>query len=140
MKAIQQRLIKLDKDLADLRNDGNQTILDKGLVKVRDKDNQTWAWEQYRRKELVRKVCQKYDNPKELQQVKSFIMDPKVRVRAPASLLQQSATYHHVLFQSKTIYCFNHKAGSTTWMAAYSELVDDKDFVKMTRKNKQYYK
>ena len=44
---IQQRWTKLDKDLEELRRGGNQTL------------------EQYRRKELVRKVCQKYGNARE---------------------------------------------------------------------------
>ena len=62
VQALQQRLTKLDKDLNELRRDGNQT----------------WALEQYRRKELVRKVCKKYGNPEEFQKIKSFILDPKV--------------------------------------------------------------
>ena len=53
---------KLDKDLEELRYGGNQT----------------WTLEQYRRKDRISKVCQKYGNPTEFQQVKSFIMDPKV--------------------------------------------------------------
>ena len=63
VKAIQRRLTKLSNDLVELKNAGNHT----------------WAWKQYQRKEHVRKVCQKYENPKQFQQVKSFIMDPKVR-------------------------------------------------------------
>ena len=59
---IQQRLTKLDKDLEELRCGGNQTL------------------EQYRRKELIKKVCDKYGNPDEFQKVESFIMDPKVGI------------------------------------------------------------
>ena len=64
IQALQKRLTKLDKDLEELRRDGNQT----------------WALEQYRRKELIKKVCDKYGNPDEFQKVESFIMDPKVGI------------------------------------------------------------
>ena len=62
VKSLRHRLAKLDKDLEELRYGGNQT----------------WTLEQYRRKDRISKVCQKYGNPTEFQQVKSFIMDPKV--------------------------------------------------------------
>ena len=62
VQAMRQKVAKLGKDLEDLRRDGNLT----------------WTLEQYRRKERIRKVCEKYGNPREFQQVKSFIMDPKV--------------------------------------------------------------
>ena len=128
VQAIQQRLTKLDKDLEELRRGGNQTL----------------ALEQYRRKETIRKVCQKYGNPKGFQKIKSFIKDPKVgRISQqwPREVTHETNNLQYVLIlQSETIYCFNHKAGSSTWMAAYSELVDDINFVRMTRKTQQYYK
>ena len=61
-QAMRQKLAKLGKDLEELRQGGNQT----------------WTLEQYRRKERIRKVCEKYGNPRDFQQVKNFIMDPKV--------------------------------------------------------------
>ena len=62
VQAMRQKLAKLGKDLEELRQGGNQT----------------WTLEQYRRKERIRKVCEKYGNPRDFQQVKNFIMDPKV--------------------------------------------------------------
>ena len=122
-QTLQMRLTKLDKDLLELRCDGNQT----------------WAWEQYQRKKLVRKVCENYDNPKEFQKTIHFIMDPKVRIiqKCPCGKCYLPTSPNS---QSKTIYCYNHKAGSSTWMAAYSELVDDINFVRRVRKNELYYK
>ena len=38
------------------------------------------------------------------------------------------------------MFCYNHKAGSSTWLAAYAKLVEDTEFATMINKTHKYYK
>ncbi len=42
--------------------------------------------------------------------------------------------------KSKTIYCFNHKAASSMWMAAYVKLHGDENLTKEITDSEHYYK
>ena len=41
--------------------------------------------------------------------------------------------------KSKSAYCFNHKAASTTWMAVFTKLYGDKEFLEQAEKSQMYY-
>ena len=62
-QVIEERLAELNEDLEDLHQ---------------YKRNMTWLLEQYQRKQLVKKVCNKYGNPNEFKKLATFIVDPKV--------------------------------------------------------------
>ena len=61
---IKERLAKLNKELEELLH--------------QCKRNQTWLLEQHQRKQLVKKVCNKYGNPTKFKKLTTFIVDPKV--------------------------------------------------------------
>ena len=42
--------------------------------------------------------------------------------------------------KTRSAYCFNHKAASTTWMSIFARLEGDEDFLKEMRRTQQYYK
>ena len=42
--------------------------------------------------------------------------------------------------KTRSAYCFNHKAASTTWMSIFARLEGDEDFLEEMRRTQQYYK
>ena len=64
VQVIEKRLAELNKDLEELQHQYER--------------NKTWLLEQYQRKQLVKKVCNKYGNPNEFKKLATFIVDPKV--------------------------------------------------------------
>ena len=64
VQVLEKRLAKLNKDLEELQHQYER--------------NKTWLLEQYQRKQLVKKVCNKYGNPNRFKKLATFIIDPKV--------------------------------------------------------------
>ena len=42
--------------------------------------------------------------------------------------------------KTRSAYCFNHKAASTTWMSVFARLEGDEDFLEEMQRTQQYYK
>ena len=60
------------------KNDNLNAEFNTLLEELQRDENPTLTLEQYKRKKLVKKVCNKYGNTKKFLNVKSFIVDPKV--------------------------------------------------------------
>ena len=42
--------------------------------------------------------------------------------------------------KTRSAYCFNHKAATTTWMSVFARLEGDEDFLEEMQRTQQYYK
>ena len=88
------------------------------------------ALEQVRRRAVRKDVCERY---------KKRAFNQKYESTVPM-YSQKMRKFFLTDEKSKTIYCFNHKAASSTWMALFSRLYGDEQFLKELEESHAYYR
>lgn len=85
--------------------------------------------EQIRRQDVITKVCSRHRKKK----------SPEAYL-GTSSQFTQSITKHFLIEEkSKTVFCFNHKVASSTWMYFYAQVDHDPSFLKQLEKTGMAY-
>jgi galactokinase/mevalonate kinase-like predicted kinase len=121
-EAYEEHIDRLNQDIADLRDrirvDNEKNNSSPGVNFMTEQDKV-----QEKRIQRIHKVCDKYQDQDYLiyagiKMKRSFVIDD----------------------QSRTIYCFNHKAASSTWLSVYTSLYKDKSVVREIMQNTLFYR
>ena len=97
-----------------------------------------------RRRKVISAVCKRYRGEKS-KKVKRRGAKRKSNTTyfAVAEAYDQTVNKWSFLLEpekTRSAYCFNHKAASTTWMSIFARLEGDEDFLEEMRRTQQYYK
>ena len=91
---------------------------------------------------MISSVCKRYRARKLGKHRRGVKRKSNTTYLAVDELYDQTVGKSFLLETEKTrsAYCFNHKAASTTWMSVFARLEGDEDFLEEMQKTQQYYK
>lgn len=87
--------------------------------------------QQAERRQRIRKVCSEYAQTRSDAKYFGNHSNYNQEVNRNSFLIEE---------KSKTVYCVNHKAGSTTWMAVLANVHGDQELLERMRVDNLYYK